>query len=130
MMMQVDHLTKVQLTLAAGQTSEEMDLIAQPIPWSFVTGASAEGLAPFEMACQGRSSGDEVCVEIPARQAQKIFEHLRPPILSRLPEDQSIFVKAVVTKVEAASSREVVRAMAEAVDNGAGGCGGSCGCGC
>jgi hypothetical protein len=107
-----------------------MDLIAQPLMWSFVAGASAEGLAPFEMACHRKSIGDKICVEIPARQAHQVFEHLRPPFLDRLHQDRPIFVKAVVTGVETASSREVVQAMAAATENGAGGCGGGCGCGC
>jgi hypothetical protein len=128
--MQVDHLTKVRVTLAAGRNAEEMNLVSQPVAWSFVAGAGAEGLTPFEMACHQKSPGDEVCIEIPARQPHKIFEHLRPPILGELLAEGPIVLKAVVTDVETASSREVVQAMAEAINNGAGGCGGSCGCGC
>jgi hypothetical protein len=128
--MRVDHLTKVQVALRAGYSSEEMDLIPQPVMWSFVAGAGAEGLAPFEMACHRKSIGEEICIEIPARQAHRIFEHLRPPILNRLALDQPTFVKAVVSDVERASSREVVQAMAAATENGVGGCGGGCGCGC
>lgn len=128
--MQVDHLTKVKLTLAAGCRSEEMDLITQPVPWSFVAGAGADGFTPFEMACHQKSPGDEVMVEIPARQLLKVFEHMRPPILGELTNDGPIILKAVVKAVEPASSREVVQAMAEAINNGSGGCGGDCGCGC
>jgi hypothetical protein len=128
--MQVDHLTKVQLSLRAGSSSEEMDLAPRPVMWSFVVGASAEGLTPFEMACQRKSVGEEVCVEIPARQAHQIFEHLRPPIMDSLQQEGPIFVKALVTDVAAASSREVVQAMAAASEHSAGGCGGGCGCGC
>jgi hypothetical protein len=82
------------------------------------------------MACHRKSVGDEVCLEIPARQPHKIFEHLRPPILAELLKDRTIFIRAAVTDVAHASSREVVQAMAEAANNGAGGCGGGCGCGC
>ena len=128
--MQVDHLTKVQLTLAAGCSSEEMDLITQPVAWSFVAGAGAEGFTPFEMACHQKSVGDEFILEIPNRQSNRIFEHLQPPILGELTHDGPIFLKAVVTSVDPASSREVVQAMAEAINNGSGGCGGGCGCGC
>lgn len=128
--MQVDHLSKIELSLRAGNHSDKMDLVPQPVAWSFVTGASAEGLSPFEMVCHRKSVGDEICIEIPARQAHTIFEHLHPPILDRLQTDRSTFVKAVVTGIEAASSREVVQAMAEATENGTGGCGGGCGCGC
>ena len=128
--MKVDQLTKVDVTLTAGSSAEKMDLIPQPVAWSFITGVSAEGLTPFEMACQQKSAGDVVCLEIPARQPHKIFEHLRPPVLGELPDDRPIYLKAVVTKVESASSREVVQAMAEAANHGGGGCGGSCGCGC
>jgi hypothetical protein len=128
--MQVDHLTKVKVTLAAGHSAEEMDLIPQPVAWSFVTGAGAEGLTPFEMACHQKSVGDEVRLEIPTRQPHKIFEHLRPPILNQLLDDRPIFLQAIVTDVTKASSREVVQAMAEAANNGSGGCGGSCGCSC
>jgi hypothetical protein len=129
-MMRVDHLTKVQVALRAGYSSEEMDLIPQPVMWSFVVGASAEGLAPFEMACHRKSIGEEICVEISARHTHQIFEHLRPPVLDRLHQDRPIFVKAMVADVKKASGREVVQAMAAATENGAGGCGGGCGCGC
>ena len=128
--MQVDHLTKVQVAFTAGCSPEKMDLLPEPAAWSFVAGASAEGLTPFEMACHQKTPGDEICVELPSRQSHKIFEHLRPPILNALPHDKTVFLKTVVTRVEAATSREVVQAMAEATNNGSGGCGGGCGCGC
>jgi hypothetical protein len=128
--MRVDHLTKIRVTLAAGRSAEAMDLIHQPVSWSFVTGAGAEGLTPFEMACHQKSIGDEISIEIPPREPHRIFEHLRPPILADLVDDCPIFLKAVVADVAQASSREVVQAMAEATNNGAGGCGGGCDCGC
>ena len=128
--MKVDHLSKVTIDLSAGHSEEKMDLIPEPVSWSFVTGVSAEGLAPFEMACLQKSPGDEVYLEIPAQQPLKIFEHLRPPILGELRDQGTVGLKAVVTAVATASSREVVQAMAEATSHGGGGCGGDCGCGC
>ncbi|MDJ0784632.1 MAG: hypothetical protein QNJ22_21895 [Desulfosarcinaceae bacterium] len=128
--MKVDHLTRVQVDLTVGHQSDEMDLVSEPVAWSFVAGAGADGLTPFEMACFRKSPGDEFCVEIPARQPHKVFEHLRPPVFRDLFDDRPIFVKTVVTRVASASSREVVQAMAEATHHGEGGCGGGCDCGC
>ena len=97
----IDHLKKITLSIAAGTTPQELDIIDQPLRFVFIAGLGPHGFTPFEYAL--------------------------PPFLGKLKEHEEIFLTVKVAAVEPAESREDVRAMAAMTECE---CGCDCDCGC
>lgn len=116
-------LTKVSLSLAAGRAADRMDLTPDPLPLTFVCGIGKEGLTPFECELSEAPAGESVSFSVPRHQLDSFFEHIFLP-LPALDHVETIHFNVRVERVSAPSSREVIKAMAEAAE----GC--SCGCGC
>lgn len=116
-------LTKVSLSLAAGSAADRMDLTPDPLPLTFVYGIGKEGLTPFEYELSEATAGGSVSFSVPRHQLDSFFEHVFLP-LPALDHAETIHFNVRIERVSPPSSREVIKAMAEAAE----GC--SCGCGC
>lgn len=125
----IDNLKKITLSVTAGTSPQTSDIIAQPQSFSFIFGLGTDGLTPFEYALTGKTSGDEVSVQLKREDLNRIFRHINPPFTRDLVGHAEIFLTAHITLVEPAESREVIRTMA-AMAECESGCDGGCGCGC
>ena len=118
----VDHLKKVSLELRFREST---------IPFDFIFGIASDGMCPLEYQLLHKSVGDRLPLNLSRVEASRIFAHLYRPILIALslyevPETLDLLI--IISAVEDANPREVVRAMAQASESE--GCGGDCGCGC
>ena len=122
----VDYLTKVTLDLEAGSQADHMDLTNSPVQYTFVFGVAAHGITAFEKALYDGTVGDEQIFEIKKENAYDILGYLRFPLLNLLSAPLPYFLKARISHIAQAESREVVAAMAATVNE----CGDDCDCGC
>ena len=123
----IDNLKHVTLSVRAGSTAHEFDIIDQPQTFSFIVGLGTDGLTPFEYALTGKTSGDTVRLQLRPKELNRIFKHINPPFLHKFTDHAETFFTAVILSVKTAESRDVVRTMAEMAECGSG-C--ECGCGC
>jgi hypothetical protein len=121
----IQHLKKVTLSLAADSIGSE------PVIFDFIYGIASGGLCSFEGVLHNKGEGEKLTITVSATEAHEFFGHLLLPLrqalgLQIMPE--TIILTAAVIAVADADDREVVQSLAKAL--AAGGCGGSCGCGC
>ena len=129
-MQAVSVLKKISLLL---KTSGDNGIVLQPnpVPYSFIYGASGRGLTPFEITLNGMKPAETVAMNIARHELQETCGHLLPSLRHSL--DISIFpqiltLEITIDSVTDCSQREIVAAMSAAVGGGCGG--GSCDCGC
>ena len=124
----VDYFKKVTLALEAGSDPEHMNLTNGPFQHTFVFGVAADGITLFEKALFARAIGDQQTFDIKGENACEILGYLRTPLMDQLPVPPPFFLKARIVDIDQAENREVVQAMAAAIND----CGdsGDCGCGC
>ena len=92
-------------------------------PFSFILGVASGGMSPFEYALLNKVTGEEVELKITHENRHEIFEYLEPSLDILRGVILPVHLRARVTAVAPAASREIVQAMASV-----GGC--ECGCGC
>lgn len=124
----VDYLKKVTLELEAGSGPDRMDLTDSPLQHTFVFGVASDGITPFEKAIFSGAVGDERTFDIQGPNACETLGHLKAPLLDQLSVSPPFFLKARIAQITPAEDREVVQAMAAAVNDCGDGC--DCGCGC
>jgi hypothetical protein len=121
----IQHLKRVTLSLIADGVG------SKPVIFEFIYGIASGGLCSFEGVLHNKSEGENLTITVSATEAHEFFGHLLLPLrqalgLQIMPE--TIILTAAVIAVADADDREVVQSLAKAL--AAGGCGGSCGCGC
>lgn len=126
----VSNLKKVVISIKDSEVTGK-DTAAVPQELSFVYGAASEGLTPLETALADKKVGETIQVSIPQQEMHSICGHLLPQLrqllgLQIMP--QLLELDIMVEKVEDASQREIIKAIAASVGSGCGG--GSCDCGC
>ena len=124
----VDYLKKVTLELEAGSDPDYMNLTSGPLQHTFIFGASAGGITPFEKALFAKAVGEGQTFNLQPENVGDILGHLRHPLLKRLPVSPPFFIKARITRITHPENREVVQAMAASIGDCGDGC--DCGCGC
>lgn len=120
----IETLKKVTVTCKAGTSPGGDDLASGSESFDFVYGLATDGLTPFEFKLGGRSAGDRVEFAVPAKDVCKTFRHLTIPGLVEPGPNDDVHFSFFIESVDAADSREVVKAMAELSACG----GGSCDC--
>lgn len=118
----VDHLKKVSLQIQGAD---------QPLAFEFIVGTASEGLCPFEIELLHKSPGEQVRLSIPRGKTSQTLAHLQKPLCNALhlnDAQEDLDLQITIVAVDDPEPREVVRAMAQAAEQG--GCGGGCGCGC
>ncbi len=125
----ISSLKKVHLHLSISD-KKKRNINTDPKPFSFIYGCASTGLNPFELELAEKKEGDELSLEIPSSELPEKLGHLVQPIrhalnLQILPQELSLQI--AITKVEPASQREIIQAMAGSLGSS---CGGSCDCGC
>jgi hypothetical protein len=126
-MNKVENLKKVKLSMQAGTSTERMDLTPTALEYEFIFGIGPAGMCPFEYQLVNKNEGDIVLLHIKEEEIHPFKGHLKLPFLDLLDENNSIYVKAKIVKIEQPDSKEVVKALAESTSH-AGDC--DCGCGC
>jgi hypothetical protein len=121
----IQHLKRVTLALIADGVG------SKPVIFEFIYGIASGGLCSFEGVLHNKGEGENLTITVSATEAHEFFGHLLLPLrqalgLQIMPE--TIILTAAVIAVADADDREVVQSLAKAL--AAGGCGGSCGCGC
>lgn len=124
--MVVDYLKKVTLELETGTGPEDMNFTNGPLQHTFVFGVATDGITPFEKVLFSGAVGDEKTLEIQKENVCDLLGHLRTGLLGQLPSPPPFFLKARITHIVQAESREVVKAMAASISD----CGADCDCGC
>ena len=125
--MEISQLKKVTLILRIGSSggSEET---GDPASTTFIYGIGRNGLTPLEYRLAGKKAGDEIGLRIDGGDFFPTFEHLLPMEFRSIQPADPLYLDIRVEKVESATDREVVSAIAEM-----GKCGGGddcCGPGC
>lgn len=122
----IKHLHKVTLDITAGTQSGATDVIRRPHRLAFIYGIGSGGLSPFEFELADKGCGDRVQLFLRRSDIDKMFEHLARLVchLPELQDSRSFFLNCQIAAVDAASSSEIVKAMAEGTDCGCSCCGG------
>ena len=128
-MKKIEALKKITVDLQAGSTAKNT-ATERSNSCTFIYGTASSGLCPFEQQLAGKNIGETITVEIGGQQLPLFFGHLLQPVKKsvgwqQIPDALSLTV--AVVKIEDASQREVIQAMAASLG---GGCGGDCDCGC
>lgn len=121
----VEGMKMVDLTVQAATDEDMVHTLGEPQQLDFVFGIGAKGITPFEYEISGKHQGETVVVPVQRDRAFDLFEHLTGTVLQMVPHNGDFFLKATITGIRRAESREIVSAMARATA-----CGGGCGCGC
>jgi len=127
-MNKVQNLKKITLSLRAGTSAGQMDLVPQNPRFEFIFGLSAEGMTPFEYELVERCEGQEVVLHLERRSLESFFEHLNPPLLDLFATRSKVYLEAKIESVTTPTNREIVKALARVAEYSDSGC--SCGCGC
>lgn len=120
----VEYMQKIRLSLETGSTPDTESASASFPTIEFVYGLGSSGLTPFEFALAQKTVGDEVQLQLQPNQIPEFFGHIRIPAVHASGGSDSIALKARILDISPASSREVVRTLADVAN-----CGDSC-CGC
>ena len=125
----VSNLKKVHVNLSL--TDNQKNIIGVGIKhFAFIYGCASTGLNPLEIELADKMDGDELALKINSSELPAMLGHLHQPIrhalnLQILPQEINLLI--AVDKVEEASEREIIQAMAGSLGSG---CGGNCDCGC
>jgi len=118
-------MAKIELNLEILTSAQSIAALRPPKCIRFIYGLGADGLSPFERMLYGKAPGDSIRLRIEKEQAHDLFEHLACALLDAAGSSPPFDLKVNIASVIPATSREVVKAMAQLS-----GCGGDCGCGC
>lgn len=117
-------LMKVELDLLA-RPLESSGQAPEPVSMHFIYGIGVSGLTPFEKALAGKSSGEQLTLDVTAEHIGELFGHLGCTMIKTIAAQLPWRLEVRVKSAEKAGDRELIKAMAEM-----GGCEGDCGCGC
>lgn len=117
----IEYMRKIRLSLETDNNPDRESAETVKNTMEFVYGLGSSGLTPFEFALAGKMPGDEIHLRLHRHQIPSYFGHIRIPALQASREPDPIVLKARVLQVQPASSREVVRTLAEIAN-----CGDSC----
>ena len=120
----VDYMQKITISLDTRETRSEQapQRVDEPHPTiEFVYGLGSSGLTPFEFALAEKTAGDEIQLHLRRDQLPAFFGHIPYPAVYAAEGSESIVLKASVLSISPASSREVVRTLADIAN-----CGDSC----
>ena len=122
----VGYMQKITLSLETQETRSVPDQLqpneTEPQPTiEFVYGLSPGGLTPFEFALAEKTAGDEIQLQLDRNKLPEFFGHIAYPAVFAAGDSESIVLEARVLAISPASSREVVRTLADIAN-----CGDSC----
>lgn len=117
----VAYMQKITLTVETGDTADTKTATASAETYAFVFGLGSSGLTPIEFALAEKTPGDEIQLQLSRDQIAPFFGHIRIPAALAEGESDPIALKACVVAVSPATSREVVRTLADIAN-----CGDSC----
>ena len=126
-MKSVENLTKVTLQLEAGLKAERMDLAPASSEFTFIYGIGPSGMCPFEYQLANKEVGTEISLQLKKGETNRLFGHLRLPIMTLIEEHDYLHLKVKILKIEHPDPAEVVKALAATAAHNHG-C--DCGCGC
>lgn len=120
----VGPLKRIVVSISAGNRPTGKEILdAKTV--EFIFGLGREGLTPLERNLSGKKNGDSVTIQLEREEVPSFFGHvLLCPQLVESYLDR-FYLNFRIRSVEAASPREVIRAMAQTTS-----CGGGCSCGC
>ncbi|MBA4367899.1 MAG: hypothetical protein C0403_09710 [Desulfobacterium sp.] len=127
--LQIEFPSRVTIAMKTDKVDSLSGKSESSIYFDFIWGIGLNGLTDFEMALLKKKQGEDVPFTIHPETVHGVFEHLAPQVLSFCRSNAEIYVTASIQKIELASNREVVKAMAGLKESGCG-CGGEGGCGC
>ena len=111
--MHIQYMSKVTLSLSAGEDGTRAENGLDPKQFDFVYGIGSEGLTPLESVLEGRQENDELFLEIKGNDPVHIFQHLWFPEIDALFREAPSLLKITVLSVSEATPRDVIRALAE-----------------
>ena len=121
MLDKVAYMQKITLSLEYGVGIEPERETASCPPVEFVYGMGTSGLTPLEIALADKTVGDAILLQLQQSQIPVFFGHIRYPAFQAPGPSDEIFLKARILTISPASSREVVRTLADVAN-----CGDSC----
>ena len=127
--LKVAPLMKLSLQLTLAADGEGLVQEARPLPMQFIWGIGKQGLVPFESALHGKAVGDRLTMNVEPGGLPALFGHLcffLPDLRRRC--SGACRLAIVLTEIEPADGREVIKALAALAEGCGDGC--ECGCGC
>ena len=127
----IQNLSKVTVSLRAGDRENDYNLTSSSVDFDFIYGAGSGGLCGLESVLYEKGEGDIISLTVPAGGASETFGHLRQPLYCALgirKKADPLFLEVSVTGVSEADSRELIQSIAKGVSHSCGD--GSCDCGC
>jgi hypothetical protein len=94
-----------------------------------IFGLGAEGMTPFEIVLFGKVVGERIDVPIEQGCPEEFFGHLGGTLFGPLRPIPPFTLNVTILSIEKAKDREIIQALAKAVDRCGGGCAGGCDCG-
>ncbi len=120
----VDYLKKITLSVEAGTGPDTMDVTDGPVTAAFIFGIDKTGLTPFEQRLLDHRAGDTLSLTVRRKELAPYFGDIALPVPTFPEQQDNIYLNIRILDVSPASGRDVIRAMAERVQDCA------CGCGC
>ena len=117
----VETMQKITLSLESADEPDRGSGTESFPEIEFVFGLGSSGLTPFEFVLAEKTVGDEIQLQLHRTQMAGFFGHIRFPALLAEEGADSVALKARILDISPASSREVVKTLAEVAN-----CGDSC----
>jgi hypothetical protein len=128
-MQKVEPFKKIALGFRAGSEADAMNPEPPGSDFTFVYGIGTDGLTPFEYLLAGKRERDDISFRVTRSEAAHFFGHILPAAAAFFANQDDVFFRVKIARIQTAEPREVIRAMADMTSHGHGsGC--DCGCGC
>jgi hypothetical protein len=109
----IDHLTKVKLSIEAVNAQERSNSPSEPVSYEFVVGIGAHGYSPFEYELMGKEIGDVLTLTLDTEEISPFFEHLNIPLAPIPPNASSVRLNVRIDRITVPDQAEIIRAMAD-----------------
>jgi len=127
----IHNLSKVAVSLRAGNKENDYNLTPDSVDFDFIYGAGSSGLCGLETVLYEKGEGDKINLVVSPAGVSETFGHLRLPLFCALgvgKPPEPLFLEVTVTGVSEADSRELIQSIAKGLSHSCGD--GSCDCGC
>ncbi len=92
---------------------------------SFIYGVGSLGITPFEKTLYDKKVGAQITIDVDAGQSHAFFGHLQCLFMELLTADKGCQLNITIQSVTSADTQEIVKAIAQGSE-----CGAGCSCGC
>ena len=107
-MNKVENLKKINLSIQAERSQENLDEAVTCRSFEFIFGLGPAGMTPFEYELVDKSEGESVLIQLKKENYFQFFEHLNPPLMDAFDKDDKLLLKVNIVSVASADHKEIV----------------------